>query len=126
RVLLNGDAGTARRLGFAGVHWTAARLNAARRRPDDMLCAASAHDAAELAKAAALGVDFAVLGPVAETPLHPAARPLGWEEFAGIVHGSPLPVYALGGLARVDLETALAHGAHGVALRRAAWPAPSA
>jgi thiamine monophosphate synthase len=30
-------------------------------------------------------------------------------------------VYALGGLTRDDLEIAVAHGAHGVALRRAAW-----
>jgi thiamine monophosphate synthase len=30
-------------------------------------------------------------------------------------------VYALGGLAHADLDTAIAHGAHGVALRRAAW-----
>jgi 8-oxo-dGTP diphosphatase len=121
RVLLNGDADTARRIGFAGVHWTAARLADARSRPGDMLCAASTHDAAELAKAAKLGVDFVVLGPVCATPLHPAARPLGWPRFADLVQRSPLPVYALGGLAHADLDTAIAHGAHGVALRRAAW-----
>jgi 8-oxo-dGTP diphosphatase len=32
-----------------------------------------------------------------------------------------LPVYALGGLVRADLEQAMLHGAHGVALRRGAW-----
>ncbi|MGH8715074.1 MAG: Nudix family hydrolase, partial [Casimicrobiaceae bacterium] len=125
RVLLNGDAETARRHGFAGVHWTAARLAEARSRPDDMLCAASTHDAAELAQAAKLGVDFAALGPVCATPSHPDARPLGWQRFAELVRGSPIPVYALGGLAHADRDTAIAHGAHGVALRRAAWP-PSA
>ena len=51
RVLLNGDVDTARELGCAGVHWSAARLSAARSRPQDMLCAASTHDAAELAQA---------------------------------------------------------------------------
>ncbi|HKW79685.1 MAG TPA: Nudix family hydrolase [Casimicrobiaceae bacterium] len=123
RILLNGDERSARLLGFAGVHWTAARLVAARQRPDDMLCAASTHDAAELARAAALGVDFAVLGPVCATPSHPDAAPLGWPRFAELVRGSPLPVYALGGLVTADLDTAIASGAHGVALRRAAWPA---
>ena len=123
RILLNGDERSARLLGFAGVHWTAARLVAARQRPDDMLCAASTHDAAELARAAALGVDFAVLGPVCATPSHPGAAPLGWPRFAELVRGSPLPVYALGGLVTADLDTAIACGAHGVALRRAAWPA---
>lgn len=122
RVLLNGDADTARALGCAGVHWSAARLMAGRSRPHDMLCAASAHDAAELAQASSLGVDFAVLGTVHATPSHPDARPLGWRRFAELVTGSPLPVYALGGLAKSDLDTGIAHGAHGIALRRAAWP----
>jgi len=126
RVLLNGDADTARELGCAGVHWSAARLFAAHSRPDDMLCAASTHDAAELSHAAKLGVDFAVLGTVRETPLHPDARPLGWQHFAELVAGSPMPVYALGGLGKSDLDTAIAHGAHGIALRREAWPARSA
>jgi len=125
RVLLNGDATTARELAFAGVHWSAARLLAARARPDDMLCAASTHDAAELAQAAKLGVDFVVLGPVSETPTHPNARPLGWRRFAELAARSPMPVYALGGLSPADLDVAIAHGAHGVALRRAAWPALS-
>jgi 8-oxo-dGTP diphosphatase len=123
RVLLNGDADTARELGCAGVHWSAARLVAARSRPRDMLCAASVHDAAELAQAASLGVDFAVLGTVRATPSHPDARPLGWQRFAELAAGSPMPVYALGGLSAEDLDVAIAHGAHGVALRRAAWPA---
>jgi 8-oxo-dGTP diphosphatase len=86
-----------------------------------MLCAASCHNATELARAAHLGVDLVVLGPVKTTPTHPDARPLGWEHFAELVHGTPIPVYALGGLDRRDLDIALSHGAHGVALRRAAW-----
>ena len=56
------------------------------------------------------------------TPTHPQATPLGWEAFARIVAGTRLPVYALGGLTGDDLDTAIDHGAHGVALRRAAWP----
>ncbi len=121
RVLLNGEVDAARRLGCDGVHWTAARLAAAQARPDDLLCAASCHDAAELAQAARLGVDFVVLGPVKATPSHADAIPLGWERFAELVRGTPIPVYALGGLDRGDLDTARMHGAHGIALRRAAW-----
>jgi 8-oxo-dGTP diphosphatase len=121
RVLLNGDATLALRLGCAGVHWTAAVLQRATVRPEGMLCAASCHDSAELARAALLGLDFAVLGPVEATPSHPDAKPLGWARVAELLRATPLPVYALGGLTRNDLDTAVAHGAHGIALRRAAW-----
>jgi 8-oxo-dGTP diphosphatase len=55
------------------------------------------------------------------TPSHATARPLGWTRFEELARGMPLPVYALGGLARADLEQAMRHGAHGVALRRGAW-----
>jgi 8-oxo-dGTP diphosphatase len=123
RILLNGDADVARRLGCAGVHWTSARLMAAQRRPTDMLCAASCHDVVELSRAVELGVDFVVLGPVLPTPSHATVRPLGWTRFEELSRGMPLPVYALGGLVRADLEQAMRHGAHGVALRRGAWNA---
>jgi 8-oxo-dGTP diphosphatase len=121
RVLLNGDVEAARRLGCDGVHWTAVRLATMQARPDDMLCAASCHDAGELARAAHLGVDFAVLGPVKLTPSHPDTQPMGWARFAALVRGTPIPIYALGGLDHSDLDVALSNGAHGVALRRAAW-----
>ena len=123
RVLLNGDAELARELGCAGVHWPAAKLREASRRAEGMLCAASCHDEAELAQACRLGLDFAVLGPVAPTPTHDYGQPLGWSRTAELLRGRSIPVYALGGLAHSDLDTAIAHGAHGLALRRAAWGA---
>ena len=121
KVLLNGEADDARRLGLDGVHWTSARLAAATSRPDDLVVAASCHDAAELARAGSLGCDFAVLGPVRATPSHPGARTLGWGAFAHAIDGTRLPVYALGGLAPADLDVAVDCGAHGVAMRRGAW-----
>jgi 8-oxo-dGTP diphosphatase len=121
--LLNGDPALALRLGCAGVHWTAAALQRATARAEGMLCAASCHDSAELARAAKLGLDFAVLGTVAATPSHPDVEPLGWARVAELLRATTLPVYALGGLSRRDLDTAVAHGAHGIALRRAAWNA---
>jgi 8-oxo-dGTP diphosphatase len=96
-------------------------LHEARKRPDGLLAAASCHTREELAHAGELALDFAVLGPVAATPTHPFATPLGWDGFARIADGSRLPVFALGGLSATDLDAAIDHGAHGVALRRAAW-----
>ena len=53
------------------------------------------------------------------------ARPLGFEGFAAAAAGTRVPVFALGGLRPGDLATALAHGAHGIAMRRYAWPSGS-
>ena len=122
RILVNGTADDARRLGCAGVHWTARALNAASSRPRDIVVAASCHTHADVMHASAVDVDFAVLGPVMATPTHPDARPLGWEGFATAIAGTRVPVFALGGLSPTDREVAIAHGAHGIAMRRHAWP----
>jgi 8-oxo-dGTP diphosphatase len=121
RVLWNGTAEEARAAGCDGVHWTAATLRDARKRPTDLLTAASCHTRDELALAGALALDFAVLGPVAATPSHPDAALLGWDGFARVASEARLPVFALGGLGAEDLEVAIDRGAHGVALRRGAW-----
>ena len=52
--------------------------------------------AEELARAGALDLDFAVLGPVAPTPTHPDATPLGWDGFARIAQATRVPVYRAG------------------------------
>ena len=120
-VFLNGSEKRAREWGCAGVHWTSAALAAARARPDDLMCSASCHTHEDITKAGALMLDFAMLGPVRATPSHPGAATLGWEGFATVAAGTALPVFALGGLTSADLDTAIERGAHGVALRRAAW-----
>lgn len=104
-----------------GVHLTAAQLMALRERPQTGLAAASCHSAEELQRAMALNLDFAVLGPVKPTPSHPDARLLGWDGFARIARGASIPVYAIGGLRRHDLEAAWRAGAHGVAMISGAW-----
>jgi 8-oxo-dGTP diphosphatase len=104
-----------------GTHFTAARLMALRERPARGLAAASCHDAAELAHAMALGLDFAVLGPVRATPTHPGARPLGLDGFGRLARGASIPIYAIGGMTRADLEAVWRAGGHGVAMIGGAW-----
>ena len=122
-VVINGSEDDARRLRADGVHWTSDALGRATRRPPGMLVGASCHTRDELARAASFDVDYAVVGPVKATPTHPDAKPLGWEGFERTVAQTRVPVYALGGLVPEDLERARDHGAHGIAMRRAAWPA---
>jgi 8-oxo-dGTP diphosphatase len=116
RVLVNGGPDVA-----DGVHFTAAQLMALGQRPETGLAAASCHTRGELERAMALGLDFAVLGPVKETASHAGAKLLGWEGFAAIARGASIPVYAIGGLRPSDLDAARSAGAHGLAMIRGAW-----
>jgi 8-oxo-dGTP diphosphatase len=120
-VLVNDDTELARCSGADGVHLTARQLMRIASRPALPWVGASCHDAPELARAAQLGVDFVVLGPLRATPSHPGARTLGWEEFSRLVADYSLPVYALGGLRMADLGTAWQAGAHGIGMMRGAW-----
>jgi 8-oxo-dGTP diphosphatase len=109
--------------GADGIHLTAADLMRLGSRPDVALAGASCHTREELERAMALGLDFAVAGPVKATASHPLAAPLGWQRFAALVAGTSIPVYAIGGLADGDLDEAMRAGAHGVAMIGAAWRA---
>jgi len=122
KVLVNADAALAREIGADGVHLTAEQMRSASGRPDFPWCGASCHSSEELRRAETLGADFVVLGPVRATPSHPDAVPLGWERFRGIADGASVPVYALGGINPGDMEQALSHGAHGIAMVRGSWP----
>ena len=116
KVLINGGPDLA-----DGVHYTAAQLMRLAERPGTGLAGASCHSAVELQRAMSLGLDFAVLGPVKPTPSHPGAATLGWDGFERIAHGASIPVYAIGGVRRSDLEAAWRAGGHGVAMVSGAW-----
>lgn len=125
-LLVNGDGGLAWAIGADGLHLTARQLMDTAERPAFARVGASCHNGEELARAAELGLDFVVLGPVCPTASHPGVPGMGWEAFAQLVEDYPLPVFAIGGLGRGDLDVAWSHGAHGIAAIRAAWPAEPA
>jgi 8-oxo-dGTP diphosphatase len=120
-VLVNGDEELARASRASGLHLTSAQLLQCTHRPDLAWSGASCHDQRELERAAVLGLDYVVLGPVLETPSHTDAHPLGWGHFAQMVSGYPLPVYALGGMTLRYFNAACGAGAQGVAMVRGAW-----
>ena len=107
--------------GADGIHLTASRLMSLERRQRDLLVAASCHNREELERAMRLELDFAVLGPVKATASHQAAPVLGWDGFAQLAKGASIPVYAIGGLQREDMDDAWRAGAHGLAMIRGSW-----
>lgn len=119
-MAVNSHAVLAQTLGV-GLHLTAAQLMAMTQRPDLEWVGASCHDPRELARAADLGLDWVALAPILPTASHPDARPLGWQTLADWVRDFPLPVFALGGMRPKDLAQARQMGAHGIAMRGAAW-----
>jgi 8-oxo-dGTP diphosphatase len=121
RVLVSNDIAMAHMVGADGVHLTARQVATMDARPDLALVGASCHSREELDAAVRLGVDFVVLGAVKPTASHPGASVLGWEAFERIARDAPLPVFAIGGLERPDMDAAWRHGAHGLAMIRGAW-----
>lgn len=122
-VLLNSEPQLAQRLGADGVHLSGRRLAVTRQRPlpDSLWVAASCHGPEDLAMAERVGADFAVLSPLKTTASHPAADPLGWARFSSWLDDCTIPVYALGGMERSDIDAAIKNGAQGIAAIRALW-----
>ncbi|TBR14697.1 MAG: Nudix family hydrolase [Lysobacter sp.] len=119
-VLVNGDVALARHLGI-GLHLPAAQLAllADRPLPLPFAVAASCHGVIDLARAEAIGCDFAVVGHIRPTPSHEEGTPLGWDGFVALRERTSLPLYAIGGLTPHDLPAARTMGAQGVAGIRA-------
>lgn len=123
RLLINADPAWLPQTDADGVHLNSRRLLARSERPvpQGYWLAASCHDAAELQQAQALGVDFAVLGPVQPTASHPGGAVLGWDRFAVLRASTALPLYAIGGMSGDDLGRARALGAQGLAMISGLW-----
>ena len=118
-LFLNTSLQCARELNASAVHLSGYELINSQMEPfEGLQVGASCHTEDELYQAAQQGALFAVLSPVCNSKTHPEAEPLGWDVFAERVLNVPLPVYALGGLQREDLVTALAAGGQGIAAIR--------
>ena len=108
-------------LGADGIHlpfdvlreWRAASVRQSGGEGAVQLVGASAHSAAEIAEAAALGADYATLSPIFAATCKPGAVPLGIAALAAACKESPLPVFALGGIGRDKLDACIEAGAAG-------------
>jgi len=123
RLLVNDRADIARAAGADGVHLTARSLGASAVRRAfgaDFLIGVSAHSSAEAREARDGGANFALYGPIFDTPSKRAyGPPLGLERLAEVARAlAPFPVLAVGGVTRANFAHALASGARGVAAVR--------
>ena len=117
-VVVNDTPDLARAISADGIHLSSRSIAQCLEKPEFEWVRASCHSIEELKQAAALELDYALLGPVLPTPTHPDAASLGWHVFEQLVDLSPLPVLALGGMKTEMIGDAQTHGAHGLALMR--------
>ena len=77
----------------------------------------SCHSLEEVHRAEGEGADFAVLGPVYETPSKRRyGAPLGLDYFKGVREATSLPLFAIGGVSQGRLKEVFEAGADGVAM----------
>ncbi|HEX8557777.1 MAG TPA: thiamine phosphate synthase [Pyrinomonadaceae bacterium] len=120
RVLVNDRADVARAALCDGVHLTTRSLEASAVRRafgEDFLIGVSTHSLGEAREARAGGADFAVFGPVFDTPSKRAyGAPVGPGALAEAARElAPFPLVALGGIGEGNAAEALRAGAAGVA-----------
>lgn len=120
RLLVNDRADIARAARADGVHLATRSLSAAiirRAFGKEFLIGVSTHALAEALAARDDGADFAVFGPVFETPSKRAlGQPLGLGQLAAAANAvKPFPLVALGGITPETTAVALRAGASGIA-----------
>ncbi len=118
RILVNSRLDIALACGADGVHLPSNSLPAARIRkiaPPGFVIGVSAHDAGELLRAEEDAADFAVFGPVFLTASKPGTQPLGLDVLREAAAAVSIPVLALGGVTRLNMNQCLDAGAAGVA-----------
>lgn len=117
KIILQSDLDTAGALDADGIHLNHQRLWQATplAQHSVKIISAACHSPADLQQALKINATCALLSPVQKTPSHPHTPPLGWQKFSQWISQLALPVYALGGLTRQDLETAQQQGAQGIA-----------
>ena len=94
-LVVAGDSGLAAKL-HAGVHLRAGRWPSQLRTRG--FVTSSAHNAADLHRAAKAGADLVFLSPVFPTASHPGAPVLGPMRWAALARKSRIPVAPLGGI----------------------------
>jgi thiamine-phosphate diphosphorylase len=96
----------------------------ARGLPGGLRLGASVHSVEEGRGAAGAGADFLVAGSIYATRSHPGRAPAGLPLVEGL-RGCGRPLIAIGGVSPPRVAELVRAGAHGVAVIRGVWEAPS-
>lgn len=117
-LLVGADPDLAEAVGAHGLHLPERRLSqgpALRASRPGWLLTGAAHSGEALARAAAAGLDAALLSPVFASASPSAGAPLGPARFAELARAAALPVYALGGVTAGTAPALAGSGACGIA-----------
>ena len=121
KVIINSSIELANNVNANGVHFNSIELKKFTKKPKNIIISASCHSEGDVRIAQEKGIDFVVLSPVNKTISHPKIVPLGWDNFLKITNKFDIPVYALGGMKKSDIDNALDSGAIGIASQRDIW-----
>ncbi len=119
-LMINDRADLCLALDAAGVHLPSTGFSVDVARSllgSDKLIGVSCHALSELKTAESLGADFAVFGPVYDTPSkRPYGAPLTLASFKHAKSITSLPLFAIGGINQSRLSAVFSAGADGVAM----------
>jgi len=119
-LLINDRVDVALAVDADGVHLTTTSLPATVARQllgPGRLIGVSTHSIAEAQTAADEGADFVVFGPVFYTPSKaPYGEPVGLNALQAVRAAINLPILAIGGVKKANLDQVLAAGASGIAV----------
>lgn len=124
RILVNSRPDIAALTAARGVHLPESGLDprSVREAFPGLLIGVSRHDRAGLEKAALDWADFAMVGPVFETP-GKESRALGVAGLGELLRGLKVPVLAVGGVTPGDVDALRSSGVAGIAAIRPFGPA---
>lgn len=119
-LIVNDRADLAMALGWNGVHLRANSLppSSVRRIVGPYrVVGVSTHSADDVLRASQAGADYAVFGPIFDTPSKRSfGPPLGLDLLADVCRRSPIPIFAIGGITCERARDVRQAGAHGVAV----------
>jgi thiamine-phosphate diphosphorylase len=119
-LILHQNSKVAEKMKATHLHLSMAALRAYRRDEHSLLIGASVHSAAEAAEAQVLGAAYVVAGHIYATDCKKGAPPRGLAFLRQVCQATVLPVFAIGGITRNNVQDVMACGAKGGCIMSAA------